>query len=347
MAGASESLVGIRSMWSVSNLTPFAVARSWGRDRDGIHEWIIAVKGTFDIMPDGNLKLADEQIEPRLLPEFHGEDGLSSLRYEADLVSPKPTTDIIINGTAYAPKGVPSKEFQVSARVGPIRKAIKVVGNRTWERKMLGLAHSAMEPVTRVPIVYERAYGGFDDADPDPRKQRLDARNPVGCGLVIRPGLPLPNFEYPDGKLEKAGPAGFGAIASYWSPRRELQGTYDEDWKRDRYPLLPADWDPKSLLCSPADQRPGEPLLGGEPVELLNLTPDGSLRFVLPKVALSFRTKFSRLFGRRTEGHEAGLATVIIEPDHPRLIMLWSGCLLYRGEVDYLDETIVSGKYLT
>ncbi len=334
-------------MWTIVNRTPYAAGRVWGRDKDGVHEWIVAVKGTFEIRPDGTLVRAEEQAKPLLLPEFRGEDGKSSLIHEADLVGAKPTTDILLNGTAYAPKGKPATEFHISLRVGPIHKRLKVVGNRTWTEGLFDNKPTAMEPVTQVPIVYERAYGGFDDADPDPRKQRLDARNPVGCGLVIRPGLPLPNFEYPDGKLEKAGPAGFGAIASYWSPRRELQGTYDEDWKRDRYPLLPADWDPKSLLCSPADQRPGEPLRGGEPVELLNLTPDGSLRFVLPKVALSFRTKFSRLFGRRTEGHEAGLATVIIEPDHPRLIMLWSGCLLYRGEVDYLDETIVSGKYLT
>ncbi len=46
----------------------------------------------------------------------------------------------------------------------------------------------------------------FDQSDPDPKSQQLDARNPVGCGLVTRKGQPLPNFEYPSGSLEKAGP---------------------------------------------------------------------------------------------------------------------------------------------
>jgi len=327
-------------MWAVSNQTPYAAERSWGRDKDGIHEWIVAVKGTFDIKPDGSLSVADEQAEPLLLPEFRGESGLSSLRYEADLVAPKPTTDILINGTAYAPKGLPSKEFLVSARVGPIRKTIKVVGNRIWEKGMFGLVHSAMEPVARVPIVYERAYGGYDQTAPDPKNQRMDARNPVGCGLVVQEGSPLPNFEYPEGKLEKAGPAGFGAIASYWSPRRELCGTYDDAWQEGRSPRLPEDWDPRSLLCAPADQLPDRHLRGGEPVELVNLTPDGGMSFVLPKIRLRFRTRIDG----RTEDHRAHLATVAIEPDVPRVIMVWQSSLTVSTNIDYLDETIVSEK---
>ena len=81
----------------------------------------------------------------------------------------------------------------------------------------------------------------------------------------------------------------------------------------------PADWDPRSLLCSPADQRPDGHLRGGELVELENLTPDGKLRFVLPKVDLRFRTRIDN----RIEEHQGRLATVIIEPDHPRVIMVW------------------------
>ena len=168
---------------------------------------------------------------------------------------------------------------------------IRVVGNRRWERGLFGLKPSASEPITRLPIIYERAYGGYDHTDPDPKKQCMDPRNPVGCGVAAesgrRVGQPLPNFEYPHGNLEKAGPAGFGAIDSFWSPRREFAGTYDEAWERDRLPLLPEDWDSRSLLCSPADQRPDSHLRGGDFVELINLTPDGKLRFALPRVYLA------------------------------------------------------------
>lgn len=331
-------------MWSLTNRTPYAAESTWGRDKDGVHEWIVAVKATYDIARDGTLSLAEEQIDPLLVPEYHGEPGASSLRYDADLVAPKPTTDVLINATAYAPGGRPSTDFLVSAQVGSVRKVLRVLGERRWERSPIGMIASSMEPVTRVPIVYERAYGGHDARDPDPRQQRMEARNPVGRGVVgvldHREGDPLHNIEYADHPPTGQGPAGYGAIDSWWTPRREFQGTYDEAWMEKRRPLLPEDWDPRSLLCSPMDQRPGQHLYGGEPVELINLTPDGLLRLTLPKVYLTFRTYIDG----RIEEHRARLATVIIEPDHPRVICVWQTALSVRNDGDYLDRTVIREK---
>jgi hypothetical protein len=169
----------------------------------------------------------------------------------------------------------------------------------------------------------------------------MDKRNPVGCGLVAKEGDALPNFEQPSQAFEKAGPAGFGAIASYWSPRLEVSGTYDDAWRQTRYPLLPRDWNNRSLLCSPLDQLPERPLEGGELVELTNLTPDGQLRFVLPKLKFSFRTFFSLGINQRPADHSGRLASVIIEPDFPRVILVWSTTLPCRKDGDYLEETLV------
>jgi hypothetical protein len=329
-------------MWRVRNETPYSAGRAWGRDKDGVHEWIVAVKGTFDIRPHGCVSLADKQIEALLAPEYYGEPGTSSLRYDADIVATKPTTDVVLNATAYAPHGRPSSSFHVEARIGPIHKVLRVVGNRRWTEGAFQEITDP-EPVTRVPIVYERAFGGYDSADPDPARQRMDMRNPVGCGLALRDhrrGRPLPNFEYPGGNLEKSGPAGFGAIDSFWSPRREWSGTYDKAWQESRLPLLPLDWDPRSLLCSPHDQQPQSYLRGGEPVELINLTESGRLRFELPRAHFGFSTRISG----RTEEHRSRLATVIIEPDYPRVIMVWQSSLQCRTDVDYLDETVVREK---
>src|SRR5262245_27279873 len=117
-------------MWAVTNQTQFKVNSTWGRSKEGVHEWIVAVKGTFDIREDGKVTLADEQIAPLLLPEYTGEAGGSSLKYDADLVSLKPTTDVVLNATAYAPYGRPSADFLVEARIDRIHKAIRVVGTR-------------------------------------------------------------------------------------------------------------------------------------------------------------------------------------------------------------------------
>jgi hypothetical protein len=331
-------------MWSTDNRTPFRVVTTWGRDVEGVHEWIVAVKATYQIQPDSTLTLASEQLDPLLLAEFNGDPGASSLRYDADVVSPKPTTDIVLNGTAYAPAGRPAAAFEIGLKAGSIQKVLRVRGDRVWVDGRAGGSPSSVQPVMSVPIVYERAYGGYDNDDPDPRQQRIDLRNPVGIGISAkvrkRVGQPMPNFEYLSGQLERDGPAGFGAVASHWSPRLELNGTYDDEWQRSRFPLLPSDWDPRSLLCSPVDQRPATHLRGGETIELFNLTPQGALCFVLPKVYLRFRT----LIDKRMEEHPGSLGTVIIEPDQRRVMMVWQSALRVRGDGEYLEETIVSEK---
>lgn len=325
-------------MWTIDNRTPFQAAKGWARDRDGVHEWLVALKAAFDIRSDGSLRPSDEQVAPLLLPEYCGEPGASSLRYDTDLVAPKPTTDIIVNGSAYAPNGRASSDFMVTMRVASIEKSLRVRGFRRWEASSSGLTPSHAQPVTSVPLRYEHAYGGFDRTDPDPSRQRLDTRNPVGCGLIAREGEALPCIEYPGGAVDQNGPAGFGAIDCFWSPRREWSGTYDERWRQERFPLLPLDWDPRATLCAPIDQLPTTPLIGGEEVELVNLTADGLLRFTLPR--LSFR------FCTRIDGHieesPGRLGTVVIEPDRRRVLLVWQSALVVRGNGDYLEETIIS-----
>jgi hypothetical protein len=50
-------------------------------------------------------------------------------------------------------------------------------------------------------------------------------------------------------------PAGFGPIARSWAPRIGLSGTYDERWKKERWPLLPTDFDEGYWNCAPLDQQ--------------------------------------------------------------------------------------------
>jgi hypothetical protein len=284
-------------------------------------------------------------MPPLLEPEYHGKPGASSLLYEADLVAPKPTTDVLLNASAYAPRGRPARTVPVSMRVGPIHKQLLVHGSRVYTRGIAGVAPSAPVEFRRRQLTYEWAFGGTDTRDPDPKNHVMDARNPVGKGFALRErhlvDQPAHSIEYLDGRPEKAGPAGFGPIASYWSPRLELAGTYDERWKKDRRPLLPADYDARHVLCAPADQRPKTHLRGGEPVELVHLTESGVLRFQLPTVALSFTSHF----GRRRETHPGTLSTVIGSPDEGRLILVWQSALeVPSTQLESLDTTVIEEK---
>src|SRR5262249_1683672 len=148
---------------------------------------------------------------------------------------------------------------------------------------------------------YERAYGGADLKADDPKKHDWDRRNPVGTGFAVAPehlvGEKVPNIEDPRDSnrtwRERPRPAGFGPIPADWMPRVKWAGTYDERWQKERLPLLPEDFDDRFYLCAPEDQQAPHFLKGDEEVRLRNLTPEGSLRFRLPRVALGFSTRFS------------------------------------------------------
>lgn len=335
-------------MWALRNHTAYAADRTWVRDKNGMHHWVVAAKATFDIGHAG-LRLADEQPLPCLEPQYGGEPGASSLRYDAELVHKKPTTDLVVNACAHAPHGRAATSVVVGLRAGTIRKQLVVHGPRVFYQGAAGLTVSSAVPFVHHPITYEWAYGGTSAKDPDPRRQRMDLRNPVGKGVAVSTAelvdQPAYRVEVPGATASKAGPAGFGAIASHWSPRRELAGTYDEQWERTRKPLLAADYDERFVLCSPVDQRPPQHLRGGELVELVNTTPEGVLSVQLPKIYLTFSTRF----GRRNEEHRSKIATVILEPEERKLSVVWQTTLeVGATKVDYLDETIIREKpYLT
>ena len=45
-------------MWMVNNQTPFAAACNWNLDKNAAKIWVVAVKATFDILPDGSTRIA-------------------------------------------------------------------------------------------------------------------------------------------------------------------------------------------------------------------------------------------------------------------------------------------------
>src|SRR5262245_15873880 len=332
-------------MWQIENRSPFAADRGWIRDRDGREIWLVAVKCTFDIRPDGSTPIANEQPPVLRAPEYNGEPGKSSIRVEGDLVLTKTTTDIIVAGHAYAPDRHAVTEMTAGFRVGPVRKELRIVGDREW----LGDGRTAPQPFVRMPLVYERAFGGVDRRSPHPDRD-VDWRNPVGTGFTISRdnlnGVALPNIEYLEDRFsswrDHPRPAGFGPISSHWPARARFAGTYDDRWTKERQPLVPADFGARFHQCAPEDQQAPAFLQGGEPVLLTHLTPSGDRTFRLPKVFLGFDTRFRD--GSREIHRERKLHTVIIESDYPRVSLVWHSALPCHFKVLKLERTIVTLK---
>lgn len=323
-------------MWSLVNHTPFAGERTWVRDRDGAEVWIVALKATFTIHPDGTTSIAERQEPVCRVPKYRGEPGKSSLLYEGDLERTKACTDVLLHGHAYAPYGEPTAKTTVKLTIGDAQKTLLVHGDRRWEARVFGVGLSAPQPFEKMPLVYERAAGGADCRAADPKQHDWERRNPVGTGFATQSdhaiGQLAPNVEYPDEAVSRWGqrtrPAGFGPIARDWSPRAPFAGTYDDAWFNERRPLVPRDFDDCFFHTAPADQQ-FPYLRGGEVVELTNLTPSGRLRFQLPKLHLGFATRMHREWRHQ----RPLLHTVIIEPDAARLMMVYHAALPCHHEV--------------
>ncbi len=330
-------------MWQLDNRTPFAAERGWVRDRNGAEVWLVAVKCTFDISADGLTRVSKEQPPVLRLPAYNAEEGKSSIRFENDLVLTKNTTDAIVAGHAYAPGGRPVTELDAGFRVGPVQKLLKVFGDRHWG----ATGPSSPAAFVKMPLVYERGFGGVDPQSKQPDRD-FYWPNPVGVGFAVSPehmsGRPLPNIEYPDqliaGWKDRPRPAGFGPIAGHWQPRVGFAGTYDDAWMQQRHPLPPADFDDRFFQCAPPDQQAPRPLRGGEPVVLHRLTSSGELRCLLPTVILDFVTQFAD--GTVERHPEPRLHTVILEPDYPRLSLVWHSALPCHFKVQKLERTLVA-----
>lgn len=329
-------------MWALDNRTPFVAERSWVRDKSGEETWVVAIKACFDFTATGQVVLAEEQQAITMTAEYTDETN-TALRYDTDLPECKVATDVLINGTAYAPDGHPAKQWIVNARVGPINKSLLISGDRVWQKGLFEPKLSEPAPMLSLPLDYQHAFGGHDPSGSE-NTQPVYARNPIGCGYAQEKSafinMPAPNIEYLSSPIrrwqDQPSPAAFSAISGNWQPRIGFAGTYDQAWEDQRHPLLPEDFDPRFFQCAPLDQQVPGFLKGGEQVELLHLTPIKKLSFCLPKASFHLATRFS---DGHKEVHRAHLYTVIIEPDQHRIVMVWHSRLPCHHRVNLLEST--------
>lgn len=332
-------------MWSVDNKTPYAAAGGWIRDADGAEVWIVAVKATYDILPDGSLRVASQQVPVHRAAVTH--PGHQSLRSDTELGPPRPATDVLLVGCAHAPTATPVTRLDIAWRVGPIERQARVLGDRSVGHGLLGAALGgaiALWPrrpraFTRMPLTWERA--------------RFDPElNPLGCGHHATDGrITLPNVVPRPRRVRLPGlgdaPVGFGPIPSHWRPRSRHAGTYDRQWQDRRAPLLPEDLDARHWQSAVPQQQAQPPLRGGEPVTLANLTPagfapGGRLDFTLPRLTLSFETRF---YDGSVERSRSAIHAVVLDTqDRPRLSVVHHMALPCHPKVNLLDRTIVREK---
>ncbi|MBC8954043.1 DUF2169 domain-containing protein [Xenorhabdus sp. PB62.4] len=154
------------------NLTPFSVMHYKMLDTEDEEYHVVAMKIVYQLQPVGNgpyyqAVLTEPFGELTLQDEFSGELNLSSVRLESDLAPLKPKCDVIVNGVAYAPAGIPAERVPVRLLVTTadrqplIDKTLLVWGEREFQRSLEGEWQlTPPQKFTELPIDYRYAFGG-------------------------------------------------------------------------------------------------------------------------------------------------------------------------------------------
>lgn len=292
----------------------------------------VIVKATFSIEPDG-LQLASEQTPIAFGDHFYSREQGGGIRYESDIVPFKPRADIVLCGSAYAPEGRAADCVDVGLTVGELHKTLRVYGKRLWNHCGIFSGKyraTQAQPFLRKAITYTNAFGGMD-----PTTGEFCAQNPTGKGFYSKntkdkpAGRPLPCIEDPRNPIKTVqdhpDPAGFGFYNRAWEPRSAYAGTYDDDWRNNRSPRYPKDFDFRYYNGAHPDLQLKGYLRGDETVELTNLTRKGHLKFNLPGVRLRCRIQRYQEQDRTTI--DLNLDTLFIESDKFSFCMLWRGAI--------------------
>lgn len=326
----------------IQNRTPFHAEVLHLEDENAAFLCCVVVKATYDIVDGKGLVLSAEQQPLNHAGEYWGPPDQSSYKYEPENAFVKLATDVVLLG--YAQASSPNVQtLDVGLKVGPVQKIVRVFGDRYWVKTGGSIIATRPQPIDRVPLVYERAFGGWDKANKDQTAWRCDTRNPVGRGFgdplryAEEGKIALPNLEDPNHLLKRYGdtppPAGFGFVSPHWQGRARYAGTYDDAWEKKRKPLLPHDFDRRFFnAASPGLVAQGY-LRGTEDVVIVNAAPVPQLRFNLPGVA-SPACKVA-LRGGRHEIVQTNLDTVIINAAEMKVFLLWRGsCAVRNGVFD-------------
>lgn len=296
----------------LQNQTPLEVGWLVGKIRPPVSSLVAIVKGTYRLKAEEVATLAEGQES--LTGDQHVEDDPNrALRYASDWAHFKPHSDLLVVGHCHAPGGKPASVVRAAFHVGTFSKILSVVGE--------SLFHD-------IDLSYENAYGGPNFA-----------RNPIG--------KQTPNLRNSKGEAREA--VGFGPLPIHWPQRAAKMGTFDQKWKKERWPGLPEDADGSFANAAPEDQQIRGYLKGEEPLRFENLHPKhASYESRLPGSRI--RAFYARFVGPdlRTQELEMHLDTLWVDMDSETLILVWRGLTeLPYADLDESDILFVESEPLT
>lgn len=188
-----------------TNETPFPGKLLTGSTGEREMIAIVATKVTF-VLDEGR-----HPDERRLLavtgdeawPVFDKPFSFDGVTLGAETDFRKQGTDLLVFGSARAPRGEAVTWTRVAVECGQIRYEAIVFGDRVWQATGAGYVATAPAPFTEMPLTNDRAFGGEARIDDSTVVQH--PVNPEGRGYLFLEedveGTPLPNVEHPERRI--------------------------------------------------------------------------------------------------------------------------------------------------
>ncbi|WP_437763261.1 DUF2169 domain-containing protein [Sorangium sp. So ce281] len=248
-----------RSALDVFRAGPVASGATLWRSRGQLHVTLVA-KATFALVPGGEARRS-EPLELVRSEVYTRGNPMKPLLAASDLAPWLARAEVVLTGHAWAPGGAPVRRMAVRLAIlrgdaALVDKRLEVVGDRAG-----GAAAGAQpEPFVKMPIEYQRTYGGPGEPE-----------NPLGVGAGAGEraggGGALPNLLPPGGGRA---PIGLGPIPPIVPSRtRLLRGLARAEL--EGIASIPDDFDWSYFQSAPADQR-FDRVLGGEEIVLEGLS---------------------------------------------------------------------------
>lgn len=191
-------------MLLLDNRTPHAARLLPWLDAAGVEHAVLVAKVALSA-EHGDLRPAREPSPIILSDEHYGAPESTSVRVESDLAPHKAGTDVVVLGSVHAPSRVTGLDVLIS--VGPVRRVVRVFGDRVWARGASGYQPSSPQPFTSMPLTWERAFGGVD---PEARGHETQGQGAQGQGAQAQ-GLAHPPSA---GTFDERNPLGVGFVGA-------------------------------------------------------------------------------------------------------------------------------------
>ncbi|XXX80300.1 DUF2169 domain-containing protein [Sorangium sp. So ce134] len=286
------------------------------------------------VIVKATLALAHERLAWPIAPlpivreDRHGPSG--SLEAASEVAPYLPSVGVVLTGHACAPGGHPVATMIARLAIyrGETRlldKRLTIVGDRSpvppWRS----------QPFQRMPLVYERAFGGPGVPD-----------NPVGVGASSSAAPALPNLLDP---FQPTRAAGMGPISPRWPARQRLLGAAEARGGGPPQAGLPAGFDWRYFHAAPPDQQ--LPFLHGDEWLVLDGLHPG-----LPRVqtqlpsARALARRYPAGAGGQGQPVELAADTLVIDADRQICSVVWRGSFALDRAEDRASIRVCAGLEL-